>query len=128
MYYSEMCYLVLKCLEMFFRYLSFSAILINFNEVIKHALYHLILRNVLMPDKMADNMIYTVGLLPYLRVLHLLTEPTSDRKYSEKNFSRNFEFSSVCHTFTTMYMAFTLYLQLFIWHPYLQIIASVITN
>lgn len=39
-----------------------------------------------MLDEMADNMIYTVGLLPYLQVLHLLTEPTSDRNYSEKNF------------------------------------------
>ena len=81
-----------------------------------------------MLDEMADNMIYTVGLLPCLQVLHLLTEPTSDRKYSEKKFSKNFELSIICHTFITIYMAFTLYLQLFILHPYLQIIASIIKN
>lgn len=81
-----------------------------------------------MLDEMADNMIYTVGLLPYLQVLRLLTEPTSDRKYSDKKFSRNFELCSICHTFITIYMAFTLYLQLFILHLYLQIIASIITN
>ena len=83
-----------------------------------------------MLDEMADNMIYTVGLLLllYLQVLHLLTEPTSDRKYPEKNFSKNFELSIICHTFTTIYMAFTLYLQLFILHPYLQIIVSIIKN
>lgn len=93
-----------------FRYLSFCTIQINFNEVIKHVSNHWILRNILMLDEIADNMIYTVGFASISAGSASLTEPASDENIPEKNFPENFELSSICHTFiifTCIYTVFT---------------------